>query len=52
MSAPERKEPAISERTSRLIAGAFAGLIVAAAFLVLAMLLGWGLVWLWGLLFG
>lgn len=46
------RTPAISERTSRLIAGAFAFVLVAALFAALVMLLGWGLLWLWDALFG
>ena len=51
MSTPE-KDPAISPRTSKIIAGAFAVLIVGGLFVALAMLIGWGLVALYGLLFG
>lgn len=49
---PKDDAPVISPRTSRLVAGAFAALILVAVFAALAMLIGWGLVELYGLLFG
>ena len=51
MSGPE-KEPAVSDKTARAVARGFAFVIVGAVFAALVMVLGWGLVALWGLLFG
>ena len=49
---PDKPAPAISKTTANAISAAFAILIVGGMFAALAMLIGWGLVELWGWLFG
>ena len=52
MSQENEKEPAISPRVSKAVAGVLALIIVGGFTIALTMLIGWGLLSLYDLLFG